>query len=144
MRAAENMSGLSEVIGKDLASYYAMVREQTRLWADPLTEEQLWRRPFAHGNSVGHLLLHMTGNLNYYIGARVAETGYVRDRDREFTEQEQRSKPEVLAAFDLAIEMVQKTIRTQKAEDWLRGYAGEREPEARERFNIFLRCAGHA
>ena len=71
-----------------------------------LTEEQLWQRPFAHGNTVGHLLLHMTGNLSYYIGARVAETGYLRDRDREFTEPEPKPKAEVLAAFDRAIDMV--------------------------------------
>jgi hypothetical protein len=36
--------------------------------------------------SAGHLPLHLTGNLNYYIGAQIAATGYVRDRDREFTE----------------------------------------------------------
>ena len=83
------MTDLSELIGKDLSAYYAMVREQTHQWVDPLTEEQLWARPFAHGNSVGHLLLHMTGNLSYYIGARVAEKGYVRDRDREFNERSQ-------------------------------------------------------
>jgi uncharacterized damage-inducible protein DinB len=144
MRAAENMSGLSEVIGKDLASYYAMVREQTRLWADPLTEEQLWRRPFAHGNSVGHLLLHITGNLNYYIGARIAETGYVRDRDREFNESERRPKADVLASFDAAVAMVIRTIEKQSKQDWLRPYSAEREPESAERFAIFLRCAGHA
>jgi hypothetical protein len=50
---------LAEVIGKDLSAYYAMAREQTQQWVDPLTEEQLWERPFAHGNSAGHLLLHM-------------------------------------------------------------------------------------
>src|ERR1041384_7040984 len=105
MRAAENMSGLSEVIGKDLASYYAMGREQTRLWADPLTEEQLWRRPFAHGNSVGHLLLHITGNLNTQPGARSAEPGYVRDHDRYCSESERRPKADVLASFDAAVAM---------------------------------------
>lgn len=138
------MSALSEVIGKDLAGYYAMVREQTHLSVDPLTEEQLWRRPLTHGNSVGHLLLHMTGNLNYYIGARVAETGYVRDRDREFNEPERRPKAEVVAAFDAAIAMVIRTIEKQSEQDWLRPYSAEREPETAERFAIFLRCAGHA
>ena len=93
------MSELARLVARDLAAYYEMVREQTHQWVDPLTEEQLWKRPFAHGNSAGHLLLHMTGNLNYYIGARVDDTGYVRDRDREFTEPEPKSKAEVLAAF---------------------------------------------
>ena len=143
-REVRNVSDLSEVIGKDLADYYKMVREQTHCWVDPLTDEQLWLRPFAHGNSVGHLLLHMAGNLNYYIGARVAENGYVRDRDREFTEPEPKPKAEVLAAFDRAIAMVIATIEEQSAEDWQKPYTAVREPEAAERFAIFLRCAGHA
>lgn len=138
------MSSLHEIIAQDLAAYYEMVQEQTHKWADPLTTEQIWKHPYGYGNSVGNLLLHMTGNLNYYIGARVAETGYVRDRDREFTERQMKSKEEVLAAFDRTIEMVVETIRKQSAGDWLKPYSAEREPEASERFNIFLRCAGHA
>lgn len=138
------MNELSEVIANDLADYYAMIQQQTHQWVDGLTEEQIWARPFAHGNSVGHLLLHMTGNLNYYIGAQVAETGYVRDRDREFTEPEPKLKAEVLAAFDRAITMVTATIEKQSAGDWMKRYSGVREPEAKERFAIFLRCAGHA
>ena len=138
------MTDLSEVIARDLSAYYAMVREQTHQWVHPLTEEQLWQRPFTHGNSVGHLLLHMTGNLSYYIGARVAENGYVRDRDREFNETELKAKADVLAAFDRAIAMVIETIEEQSAEDWQQPYSAVREPEAAERFAIFLRCAGHA
>ncbi len=111
------MADLAEMIGKDLADYYRMVREQTHQWVDPLTDEQLWLRPFAHGNSVGHLLLHMTGNLSYYIGARVAENGYVRDRNREFTEPEHKPKADLLAAFDRAIALVIATIEEQSAED---------------------------
>ena len=138
------MNDLSEVIANDLAAYYAMVREQAHQWVDRLTEEQIWQRPFAHGNSVGHLLLHVTGNLNYYIGAQVAETGYVRDRDREFTEPEPKPKAEVLAAFDRAITLAIDTIEKQSAEDWLKRYSAVRESESKERFAIFLRCAGHA
>ena len=138
------MGDLAQAIAKDLAAYYAMLRVETHRWVDPLSEEQTWQRPFAHGNSVGHLLLHMTGNLNYYIGARVAETGYVRDRDREFTEAELRPKAEILAAFDRTIAMVIEAIEQQSEKDWLKPYSAVREPEATERFAIFLRCAGHA
>src|SRR5215471_3996081 len=137
------MSELEFQIGEDLASYYEMICQQVHRWVDPLTEEQVWTKPFSFGNSVGHLLLHMTGNLNYYIGARVAETGYVRNRDREFTQRDRKSKEEVLAAFDKTIDMVVATIRKQGADDWLKPYSAERETEARERFNIFLRCAEH-
>jgi uncharacterized damage-inducible protein DinB len=138
------MKNLSETIAGDLAAYYQMVRDHVHKWVDPLSTEQIWKRPYPYGNSVGNLLLHLTGNLNYYIGARVAQTGYVRDRDREFNEAQRKSKEELLAAFDGAITMVVETIRKQSAEDWLKVYSAEREPEASERFNIFLRCAGHA
>ena len=138
------MSDLARTVAEDFCAYYEMVQEQTHRWVDPLSEEQLWRRPFHHGNSIGHLLLHMTGNLNYYIGARIAGTGYIRDREREFTERERKTKAEVLAAFDGAVSLVIETIRRQEAGDWLRSYSAEREPEAKERFNILLRCAGHA
>jgi uncharacterized damage-inducible protein DinB len=138
------MADLAQTIAEDLAAYYEMVREHLHKWVDPLTNEQLWRKPYPYGNSVGHLILHLTGNLSYYIGARVAGTGYVRNRDLEFTEPKPRPKQEVLAAFDQAIAMVVRTIREQKAEDWLKPYSAEREPEAKECFNIFLRSAGHA
>jgi uncharacterized damage-inducible protein DinB len=138
------MNDLWQLMAKDLADYYRMVGEQAHHWVEPLSEEQLWSRPFAHGNTVGHLMLHMTGNLNYYIGARVAETGYVRDRDREFAEPEPKSKAAVLAGLDCAIAMVIETIERQSAEDWMKPYSAVREPESTERFAIFLRCAGHA
>lgn len=138
------MSSLHKTIAQDLSAYYQMVREQTHKWVDPLTTEQIWENPYGYGNSVGNLLLHMTGNLNYYIGARVAETGYVRDRDREFTERQTKTKEEVLAGLDKTIDMVVQTIQKQSTEDWLKPYSAEREPQATERFNIFLRCAGHA
>jgi hypothetical protein len=35
------MSDLAQVILKDLAAYYEMVREQTHHWVEPLSEEQL-------------------------------------------------------------------------------------------------------
>ena len=138
------MADLAQTISEDLAAYYEMVKGQVHRWSDSLTTEQLWRKPYPYGNSVGHLILHLTGNLNYYIGARVAGTGYVRDRDREFTEPKPLPKEEVLAAFDLTIAMVVETIRKQKPADWLKEYSAQREPEAKERFSIFLRSAGHA
>ena len=138
------MTDLPSTISSDLAGYYEFVAAQAHKWVDPLTQQQFWHNPYTYGNSVGHLILHLTGNLNYYIGARVAETGYVRHRDREFTASEKLEKKEVLHAFDRAIAMVVAAIRKQEPADWLKPYSAEREPEAAERFMIFLRCAGHA
>ena len=138
------MADLSSTIAADLASYYEYIAAQVHKWVDPLTQEQFWRNPYGYGNSAAHLVLHLTGNLSYYIGARVAETGYVRNRDREFTEPEKLDKTKVMKAFDDAIAMVVAAIGKQSPEDWLAAYSAEREPRAQERFMIFLRCAGHA
>jgi uncharacterized damage-inducible protein DinB len=139
-----SMADLSGTISADFASYYEYIAEHVHKWVDPVTQEQFWHNPFSFGNSIGHLILHMTGNLNYYIGARVAETDYIRNRDREFTETEKPDKAKVMHAFDQTIAMVLATIRKQKPGDWMASYSATLEPEAAERFMIFLRCAGHA
>jgi hypothetical protein len=138
------MAELNETVAAGLAAYYEYVGAQLHKWVDPLSNEQFWRKPYPYGNSVGHLVLHLTGNLNYYIGARVAETGYVRDRDREFTEKQPPPKHAALQAFDRTIALVVAAIRKQQPADWGKAYTAEREPEAADRFQIFVRCAGHA
>jgi uncharacterized damage-inducible protein DinB len=138
------MADLSNTIAGDFASYYEYIRDEVHKSVDPLTQEQFWHNPYSYGNSAGHLILHLTGNLNYYIGARVAETGYMRDRDREFTETEKLDKGKVMRAFDETIALVAATARKQQPQDWLAAYSADREPEAQERFMIFLRCAAHA
>src|SRR5205809_2798355 len=124
------MANLATTVKNDLADYYVMIQKQLHTWVDPLSAEQIWKRPYPYGNSVGHLVLHMTGNLNYYIGARVAGTAYVRDRDREFTDGQPPRKDEALGTFDRTMAMVAATIRKQSAADWGRAYTAEREPEA--------------
>jgi uncharacterized damage-inducible protein DinB len=137
------MPELSETVNTGFANYYEKLRVDLRTWVASLTEEQFWKNPFPYGNSVGHLVLHLTGNLNYYIGAQIAETGYVRDRPREFAETKLPSKLEALAEFDKAIEMVIATVRKQSAEDWSAPYSGT-GVACENRFAIVLDCAAHA
>jgi len=137
------MNKLSKSISSALSSEYRMRAAELHKWVDPLSEDQFWRNPYVYGNSVGHLVLHLTGNLSYYIGARVAETRYVRDRDLEFTESHRPPKAAVLRKFDETIALVITTIERQSDTDWTLPYTAEREPEAKNRFTIFLRCAVH-
>ena len=126
-----------------LAGEYRMRAEDLHKWVDPLSEEQFWRNPYSYGNSVGNLVLHLTGNLSYYVGDRIAGTGYIRNRDLEFTESRRPPKADVLGKFDGAIALVIATIERQSESDWALPYSGEREPEAKNRFTLFLRCASH-
>jgi uncharacterized damage-inducible protein DinB len=138
------MPDLSSIAASTLASYYEEVREKVHKWVAPVSTEQLWTRPFPYGNSIGHLLLHIMGNLNYYIGTRIAGTGYVRDRDREFSETARKPKEQVLADFDRVIALVVSTIGAQSPQDWCAPYSADREPEAKDRFTVFFRMAAHA
>jgi len=48
-------------------------------------ESNLWKVDKSIANSSGNLCLHLVGNLNAYIGAEIGKTGYVRNRDLEFS-----------------------------------------------------------
>jgi len=48
-------------------------------------EENIWRTADGITNPSGTLVLHLIGNLNYTIGTLVGGTGYVRNRDQEFS-----------------------------------------------------------
>ena len=137
------MSELAQAISSAFSSEYQMRSAELHKWVDPLSEDQFWRNPFSYGNSVGHLVLHLTGNLSYYIGARIAQTGYIRNRDLEFTETRRPSKAEVLRRFDETIAIVIATIERQTEADWTLPYSAEREPEAKNRLTAVLRCAVH-
>jgi uncharacterized damage-inducible protein DinB len=136
------MTDLQTTVATDLSTRYKKLAIVLHEIVAPLNEEQLWAKPFKFGNSIGHLVLHLIGNLNYYIGAQIANTGYVRDRPTEFSDATRPSKAEVLKKFDQAIEMVIRTINGQTAEDWSKAYTGA-GADARNRFEMVLQCATH-
>lgn len=45
----------------------------------------VWQTPPGISNSAGTLALHMAGNLRHFIGAVLGGSGYVRDREAEFS-----------------------------------------------------------
>jgi len=136
------MADLKSTIASDIAKRYKKLTGVVHELAEPLSDDQFWAKPFAFGNSFGHLVLHLTGNLNYYIGAQIAATGYVRDRPLEFTDASRAAKAEVLKKFDEAIEMVLSTINNQTTEDRSKEYSGV-GADARDRFDMVLQCATH-
>ena len=137
------MSELSSVVGRDFQRYYERVAAQIRTLVEPLSEDQFWTRPFSFGNSVGHLVLHLTGNLNYYIGAQIAGTGYARNRDLEFTDPARKPKADVMKSFDQALAMVKNTLARQTEADWNAPFTGKGMEDAENRFTVFLRCVAH-
>jgi uncharacterized damage-inducible protein DinB len=49
------------------------------------SEESIWKIDGQIKNTAGNLCLHLCGNLQHYIGAVLGKTGYLRNRDHEFT-----------------------------------------------------------
>jgi hypothetical protein len=103
----------SDVVRSSLVEYYRMVQAELHELIEPLSTAQLWQKPYPYGNSIGNLILHLTGNLDYYIGAQLAGTGYVRHRNKEFTDHG-KPKEALLRDFDAATEVVGQAIYLQR------------------------------
>lgn len=66
-------------------------REIDRLIADLnnyTSEENIWRVAEGTSNCAGNLALHLAGNLRFYVGSVLGGTGYVRQRDNEFSDKD--------------------------------------------------------
>lgn len=105
-----NTAELVRLTKTALTAEMDQLAEAVRGFVRELTDEQLWRKPTEPGNSVGHLVLHLTGNLSHFIGAQIGGTGYVRDREREFTETEMPSRTVLLERFDAAIATFRRVV----------------------------------
>jgi uncharacterized damage-inducible protein DinB len=94
------------VTGSDLAASVAGIldrdlgalRRELEAYPD---ERQIWQEVPGLPNTAGTLALHLAGNLQHYLGARWAGTGYVRDRDAEFARRGV-SRAELVAEVELA------------------------------------------
>ena len=77
---------------------------QIRSCVEELSEEQLWWRPNEQANSVGNLVLHVSGSMRHYLSNRVGGIQYDRDRPAEFAERGPLPKQQLLETFDETIE----------------------------------------
>lgn len=72
-------------------------------------EDALWKREPGISNPAGNLCLHLAGNLEHFIGAQLGGSGYVRDRDAEFSTPRV-SRSELLGRVSSAREQVDRTL----------------------------------
>jgi uncharacterized damage-inducible protein DinB len=101
---------LLDLFRDSLSGQLRQLRDGVREVSSPLSEEEFWQKPLSPGNSIGHLVLHLTGNLNHFVGAQLGATGYLRDREREFTENNPPAKSIALARLDEAVGVFERTI----------------------------------
>ena len=72
-------------------------------------EENIWKVEKDIINPAGNLCLHLVGNLNTYFGTVLGNTGYVRNRDLEFS-QKGVSRSELIQKTEGAMHVVDKVL----------------------------------
>lgn len=104
---------MSDPLPYVLASLHTRITKvfpaQIRECVAQLDDEQIWWRPNESSNSVGNLVIHLTGSLNHHLNRGIGGFEYDRDRAAEFAERRHIPKDELLAAFD---DMVSKAEQT--------------------------------
>jgi len=102
-------------------------------------EANLWIIDESITNSAGNLCLHLVGNLNAYVGAELGQSGYIRQRDLEFSLKDV-PRVELLNQIDKTIDMVEKVLSKLTTDDLEKEYPllVFKEPMTTEYFLVHL------
>lgn len=73
------ISWLASLFERDLDR----LKKEIELYSE---EKNLWKTEKSIANSAGNLCLHLIGNLNHFIGGSLGNSGYIRERENEFSE----------------------------------------------------------
>jgi hypothetical protein len=87
-------AAIAAILDRDLQA----LRREVEAYPD---DRSLWQRVPGIINTAGTLALHLTGNLQHYVGAQLGGTGYVRDRPAEFARRDV-PRAELLREIDAA------------------------------------------
>lgn len=107
----DQVSNLSEVALEALRKRITkIIPAQIRECVEQLSEEQLWWRPNEEANSVGNLVLHVSGSTRHYLLRSIGGIEYNRDRPAEFSERGPLPKEQLLSIFDETIAQARQVL----------------------------------
>lgn len=84
-----------------------------------LPADALWRRPAPASNSVGNLLLHLTGNVRQWIVSGVGSVPDTRDRSAEFAAEGGATAAELFARLEATLVEVDAVLARLTPDDLL-------------------------
>jgi len=84
-------------------------------------EEAIWKIDKDILNSAGNLSLHLVGNINHFIGAILGNSGYVRNRELEFS-LKNIPKTELILQIEKTIKIVHSSLDQLSEEDLKKEY----------------------
>ena len=95
---------------KTLKDLYLFELENLRKEISAYKKEQnLWLIQAEVNNSAGNLCLHLTGNIQHFIGTLIGKTDYIRNREAEFNDKHQ-SKADLLKEIEVAMQVASATF----------------------------------
>jgi uncharacterized damage-inducible protein DinB len=98
MKEVKNMTDVAQIFLGESRQYlrgaYLTAVERS---VAPLTDAQVWWRPNEASNSIGNLILHLSGNVRQWIVGGVGQQPNERNRQLEFDEREAIPKEQLLA-----------------------------------------------
>jgi hypothetical protein len=110
---------LAAAIGRELSKEITEALARIDHCLAQLTDEQIWWRPAEGMNSIGNLLLHLTGNVRQWLIAGLGGTADERDRPAEFAERRPIPKADLLARLRAAVGEGRAVLAGQTGADWL-------------------------
>lgn len=84
-------------------------------------EQNIWKVDKDITNCGGNLCLHLVGNLNHFMGTYLGETGYVRQRDLEFSLKNV-PRATLIQQIEDTAEMIENTLNKLTEEDLEKDY----------------------
>ncbi|REC56716.1 DinB superfamily protein [Chryseobacterium piscium] len=84
-------------------------------------EEAIWKIDKKILNSAGNLSLHLVGNINHFIGSILGNSGYVRNRELEFS-LKNIPRTELIEKIEKTIEIVHSSLDQLSEEDLKKEY----------------------
>lgn len=84
-------------------------------------EDAIWKVDKNILNCAGNLALHLVGNINHYIGAIIGNSGFVRNRELEFS-LKNIPRNELIQQIEKTIEVVHSSLDKLSQEDLKKEY----------------------
>ena len=84
-------------------------------------EEAIWKIDKKILNSAGNLSLHLVGNINHFIGSILGNSGYVRNRELEFS-LKNIPRTELIEKIEKTIEVIHSSLDKVSEEDLKKEY----------------------
>jgi uncharacterized damage-inducible protein DinB len=94
---------------------------------EQLSDDEIWWRPNSASNSVGNIVLHLSGNVRQWIISGLGGAPDVRDRDKEFSQQGPIPRAKLKARLTGTVREARRVVDLLPAEAltrkyWIQGY----------------------